>query len=73
MLNADPLVAGPVPSPPVAAVGTSSSQPRRRHITRLSQAQHATVLVEDVDDEEEQVVSPSSSKFEPEDIALSDV
>ena len=28
MLNADPLVAGPVLSPPVADAGTSSSQPR---------------------------------------------
>ena len=36
LLNADPLVAGPVPSPSVAAADTSSSQPRRRHITRLS-------------------------------------
>ena len=27
LLNANPLLAGPVPSPPVVAAGTSSSQP----------------------------------------------
>ena len=37
-LNADPLVAGPcpTPSPPVVATSTSSSQPRRKHIACLS-------------------------------------
>ena len=72
LLNADPLVVGPVPSPPVVATGTSSIQPRQRRITRLSQAQRATVLVEDADSEE-RAVSPSSSEFDLEDIGLSDV
>ena len=53
MLNADPLVADPIPSPLVAGAGTSSSQPRRRHIARLSQGGRAIVPVEDVDSEEE--------------------
>jgi len=39
MLNVDPLVANPVPSHPVAGAGTSSSQPRRRRIARLSDSQ----------------------------------
>ena len=73
MLNADPLVADPVPIPPVAGVGTSSSQPRQRRITRLSQGGRAIFPVEDVDSEEERAVSPSSSEFEEEDIGLSDV
>ena len=73
MLDADPLVADPVLSPPVVDVGTSSSQPRQRRITRISQAQRATVLVEDVDSEKERAVSPSGSEFEAEDIGLSDV
>ena len=71
MLNADPLVADPVPSPPVAGAGTSSSLPRRRRTTRLSQGGRAIVPVEDVDSEEERAVSPSSSEFEEEDIDLS--
>ena len=73
--NADPLVADPVPtpSPLVAAASTSSSQPRWRRITRLSQAQRATVLVEDVDSVEERAVSPSGLEFEAEDIVLLDV
>ena len=55
MLNVDPLVADLVPSPPVAGTGTSSSQPRRRCITRLSQGGKGKgmVPVEDVDSEEE--------------------
>ena len=76
LLNTDPLVVGlvPTPSPPVAAAGTSSSRPRRRRITRLSQAQRATILVEDVDsEEEEQAVTPSGSEFEAKDIGLLDV
>ena len=77
MLNVDPLVADPVPSHPVAGAGTSSSQPRRRRITRLSDSQggkgKGIVLVEDVDSEEdaERAFSPSGSEFEEEDIGLS--
>ena len=77
LVNADPLAAGPVPSPPVAVAGTSSSQPRQRRITRLSQGGtgkgKAIVPVEDVHSEEERAVSPSGSEFEEEDIGLLDV
>ena len=77
MLNADPLVADPVPSHPVAGAGTSSSQPRRRRMTRLSDSQRGKgkgiVPIEDVDSEEEQAVSPFGLEFEAEDIGLSDV
>ena len=81
MLNVDPLVADPVPGHPVAGAGTSSSQPRQRHIARLSDSQggkgKGIVPVEDVNSEEERVVSPSisDSEFEeePKDIGLSDV
>ena len=79
MLNADPLIADLVPSPLVAGTGTSSSQPRRRRITRLFQSGKGKgkVPVEDVDSEDERAVSPSGSdsEFEEEleDIGLSDV
>ena len=77
MLNANPLVADPIPSPPVAGADTSSSQPQRRRITRLSHGGRAIVLVEDVDSEEKRAVSPSGSdsefEEEPEAIGLSDV
>ena len=62
---------------PVAGAGTSSSQPRCRHITRLFDSQggkgKGIVLVEDVDSEEEaeRAFSPSGSEFEEEDIGLS--
>jgi len=75
MLNVDPLVANPVPGHLVAAAagtGTSSSQPRRRRVTHLSHGGRAIVPVEDVDSEEERVVSPSGLEFEEEDIGLSD-
>ena len=79
MLNADPLVADLVPSHPIAGAGTSSSQPWRRRIARLSDSQggkrKCIVPVEDVDSEEEaeRASSPSGSEFEEEDIGLSDV
>ena len=77
MLNVYPLVADPVPSHPVAGAGTSSSQPWRRRIARLSDSQggkgKGIVPVEDVDSEEEAewAFSPSGSEFEEEDIGLS--
>jgi len=77
MLNVDPLVADPVPSHPVAGAGTSSSQPRQRRITRLSDSQcgkgKGIDPVEDVDLEEEaeREFSSSSLEFEAEDIGLS--
>ena len=73
-INANPLV--PAPSPLVA--GTSSTQPQRRCIARLSQcaasasATTSTVAIGDLD-EEEPWVSPSdsNSESEPDDVSFS--
>eukprot|EP00253_Pinus_taeda_P033455 PITA_33455 len=72
-LNVDPLVPSPAPSPTVA--GTSSTQPQRKHITRLSQrvsATTSTVAIGDLD-EEEPWASPyhSDSESEPNDVGFS--
>ena len=76
-LNADPLVLGPAPSPSIT--DTSSTQPRRKRISRLSQhavvvpASATTSTVGDGDEEEEPWISlsDSDSEFEPDDVGFS--